>query len=339
MQPEQQNLNSPQTTNQPESSASTAPKTGRSLPHWLNRTGMYGFEQFMALVGLLTTAWVLDYGWFALFNTFSGSAFGSFASQMALFIVVGMLVWLPVTMFFFLRMRGQSVAQPEVNHSHLAKFFNAAYLVIAIMAAIGFAFTAIYSLLNSVVNLDQAVGETALRVTVPAVLSLLTELILVAAIMRPKGLFSRGKFAVWFSLLSLGVVVTLFILSAGNIRSYAADERVVNDFQEIHSSIQNYYDDNNRLPNRLDGSLTELSQEVSNRLGDYQYVPKTAGKYQLCADFHKASRGYDSVQPDDSYRTYVRSSHPDGHYCYNLKVYGVYSSDSFDLYRPSKSLY
>ncbi|HET8690250.1 MAG TPA: hypothetical protein VFL81_02340, partial [Candidatus Saccharimonadales bacterium] len=59
----------------------------------------------------------------------------------------------------------------------------------------------------------------------------------------------------------------------------------------------------------------------------------------LCADFYKASSGYDSAQPDDTYRTYVSYQHPDGHYCYRLKVYGVYQPSSLNLYRPDKSVF
>ncbi|HET7630174.1 MAG TPA: hypothetical protein VFK03_02260 [Candidatus Saccharimonadales bacterium] len=334
---------------QPDNQPSVNPnvKTGavtaskrRGLPAWLNRTGMYGFEQFMALIGLLTTAAVLDYGWFALFNMIDNDSFGAGVGRLSLAIVVAMIVWLPVTVFFFLRMRAQAVAHPETNHTHLAKFFNAAYLVIAITAAIGFAFTAIYSLLNYFVSLNgQSLSDVLLKLSLPALLSVLTELALVMAIVRPKGLFSRGKFAAWFSLLSLAVVVTLFVLSAGSIRAYAIDNRTYNDFSDISRSIQNYYDDHHKLPNRLDASLPELSQEVAGRLDNYQYVTKTDGKYQLCADFRRASDGYDSSQPDDTYRTYVRTSHPEGRYCYHLKVYGTYSPSSFDFYEPSRSLY
>lgn len=315
-----------------------AVRSRRSLPAWLNRTHMYGFEQFMALVGLLTTGWVLDYGWFALLNTLSRDSFASSIGQTSLIIVVAMIVWLPVTMFFFLRMRGHAQEQPEVNHTHLARFFNAAYLVMAVIAAIGFAFAAIYGLLNHFVSLtDQSLGSVLLKVTGPALLAVATELALVMAVARPRGWFSRGKFALWFSFLSLAVVTSLFVLSAGNIRSYALDEQAYNDISQISNSVQAYYDANHRLPNRLDDNLPHLSQDVASRLSHYQYVPKTSGQYELCTDFNKASSGYDASQPDDSYQAYVSPTHPDGHYCYHLKVYGYYSSGTLNLYQSNRS--
>lgn len=312
----------------------------RGLPAWLNQTHMYGFEQFMALIGLLTIGWVLDYGWFALLNTLSGDSFAVSVGRAALVIVVAMIVWLPVTMFFFLRMRGHADAQPEANHSHLARFFNAAYLVIAVIAAIGFAFTAIYSLLNHFVSLtDQSIGDVLLKVTGPALLSVVTELALVMVVARPRGWFRRGRFALWFSLLSLAVVISLFVLSAGNIRGYARDDQAYNDLSQISSSIQNYYDTNHKLPNRLDSDLPNLSQDVVGRLDNYQYVPKTGGQYELCTDFNKASSGYDAARPSDTYQAYVSPTHPDGHYCYHLKVYGSYQPSSLDIYKSNQSAF
>lgn len=309
-------------------------KPGRKLPGWLSRTGhMFCFEQFMALGSLLVVGFSLSIAWFGLFNLIKpNSDYQSVSTTLATWLLVVMIVWLPVAAFFFLRYRGQAEATPELGRSRLARFFGAAYLVITIVSAIGFVFAAIFALINSAANLDQSVSDMVVKVSVPALLSALVMAGLATAVMRPGKWLSRGKFMLGLSVLGLAVTLTIFIWAVAANRGYAADNQAMNDIQAIHTQMEEYYTNNQTLPASLN-QLSDLPNDVQGRLGDYQYLPGSGARYQLCTDFNHADKYYSSSSYSPDYSSYVDYYHPAGNHCF--KLLAGYEATPFDSQNSS----
>lgn len=115
---------------------------------------------------------------------------------------------------------------------------------------------------------------------------------------------------------AVAVGVGLYLTgSPAETRLLRLDERCVDDLMDISSAVETYWKNSDRLPE----SLHDLSIEQA-RLRDpvtdrpYEYTVTAETKYDLCAEFARASEA-------PSYR-YGRASwrHDAGHWCFHLTV-------------------
>lgn len=109
-------------------------------------------------------------------------------------------------------------------------------------------------------------------------------------------------------------------------RMYKYDEQKVSDLQNINNFITNFYQIQQALPSSIAESQTILNSNYSTIPTDpqtqksYEYEKTSNTKYNLCAEFNKASNNKNGITvpiysyPYDGASTWT---HPAGHFCFN----------------------
>lgn len=297
---------------------------------WLSKTGLYGFELFMAGFGLTVAAIVIDYGLFAFFNYIKGMEDGAtrVVGEFSLWIVAAMLVWLPLALVFYLRSRGEALYQPARRQSRLHKVLMSLYYFVNILIAAGAVFTVLYSLIKVAVgSAELDVDDMLVRVTLPAVIMALLHMWLLFAFSNWK-LASRKIFALALGVFGVLVMLGLIIASFGTVRGVAMDQKRVEDLDVISSKIRSEYSNKRQLPESLN-DLEFDENELKNSLDEYTYDRKLGGRYELCTDFSTDTRRASGHNPNDDYSMYTSFySHDKGRECFKLAA--GYSTPSYD---------
>lgn len=313
---------------------------------WLKHTKVHGLELFMALFGLVTTAVVVDYGLFALFNYIKGvGADATSFSEMTLWVIASMFIWVPLTAIFYLRSRGEHALNPARKEQISYKALTIAFMVVNILAAIGAFFAAFYVAFRMLVMVGYNESDAAdqwVRVIIPALIVMFVHVGMIFAFprsLRP----SRKLFIIIFSSVSTLVLVALMFLSIGSIRSLAADNQTQNDLSSIHTAIRDYYGNERNLPNDLD-DIEITDQSIKSRLEKYTYIRDSSTNFQLCADFNRdtldggsagvtpmasdATAGDSGVSSEDYksiyYYGYDFGLHKKGRHCFQMSIYYSY---------------
>lgn len=138
------------------------------------------------------------------------------------------------------------------------------------------------------------------------------------------------------------IVVVLFIIMTSTVvygfivtgspfasRGLKFDQIRVSDINNLSGSIDGYYRQNKKLPEKLSdlSSVLYPAYPVYNKNKDpetnkeYEYFPTGQTAYKLCADFAAAS----DDQKESFFRKYSGYQgrefiHPKGHYCFELEV-------------------
>ncbi|HAR99936.1 MAG TPA: hypothetical protein DEA89_00940 [Candidatus Moranbacteria bacterium] len=118
---------------------------------------------------------------------------------------------------------------------------------------------------------------------------------------------------------AIAVVIVTFISGFFIIDSPAVsrqkniDQQVVNDLQSVDNSIQSYFSETGKLPQKLDDlGSTKFSIEIQNVKAIEYKVENTDG-YSLCADFMRSSLNDIQSQNDP----YMKSwKHDGGNFCF-----------------------
>lgn len=283
-------------------------------------TGLYGLELIVAALGLIVTSGVLTFGIYALFNYFAGvdNSAQYFMGDFSIWLVAGMVAWLPLTVFFYLRTRGEVLNNPAREDVLLHKLVVGLYRFHLILLIVGTLFVSVYAAFRLLVDVDASVGDTMLRVVVPGVLAALLNAGIVMAYNRSQKP-SRKLFTILLTAVSLVIMVTLLVVSVGYVRSRTADNRTVSDIVAIEGEVNSYYDQYKRLPDNL-SQITHLRTEVRERIDNYSYNKESASRYQLCATFTNdtKSEAYNKYSTDE-YVTYADFGiHSKGEQCYKL---------------------
>lgn len=283
-------------------------------------TGLYGLELIVAALGLVVTSGVLTFSIYALFNYFAGvdNSAQYFMGDFSIWLAAGMVAWLPLTVFFYLRSRGEVLNNPAREDMTLHKLVVGLYRFHMILLIVGTLFVSVYAAFRLLVDVDASVSDTLLRVVVPGVLAALVNTGMVMSFNRSQKP-SRKLFTILLTSISLVVMTTLLIISVGYVRSRAADNRAVNDLVSIENGINSYYLKDSKLPENL-SQLTGLRPEVTERLTDYSYSKVTDSRYQLCANFTNdtTSEAYKNYN-NDEYVYYANfSAHNKGNHCFKL---------------------
>lgn len=313
---------------------------------WLNHTKIHGLELFMALFGLITTAIVVDYGLFAIFNYIKGvgNDANSF-SEMTLWVIASMVIWIPLSVGFYLRSRGEHLLNPARKEQISYKALTITYMVINILAAVAAFFAAFYIAFRMLVMVGYNETDAAdqwVRVILPALIMVAVHVGMIFAFPRGNRP-SRKFFSITFASVSAVVMVALMFLSIGSIRSLAADNQAQSDLSKIHIAVRDYYNDKQNLPSDL-SDLDIGDQAVKSRLNKYTYIRDSVTKFQLCAEFNRdtldgSQTGVTPMVSDTSssdsgmsmeayksiyYYSYDFSSHKKGRHCFEMSVYSAY---------------
>jgi hypothetical protein len=317
---------------------STPKVTEQSQPSFkekfLNHTSQFGFEYFMSLVSILVTASFIAYALFAIANYAYGynSEYSSrFFGEASLWIAAAMIVWLPVTMFFYLRSQGEVDRNVAIRGRGLMKLLTAIFLFFSITAAIVFAFTAVFVALRMLVGIDDldSLSEGLVRVVIPAVLSSALFGALSLNWLRAQ-LMSRKTFAVLFSGAAIILTVVILVLSVVSVRGYAQDQKKENAISEISSNLQSYHSENGKLPPALT-NLSGLGDKTKNQLGNIEYKRESDDRYQLCATFSMDTKHGERAlySYNNDYQPYQSvSEHDAGKQCFKYTA-GTFGYDDY----------
>lgn len=299
-----------------------------------NKTSFYGFELFMAVFGLTTAAAIADYGIFAIFNYLRGidGSASEFVGEFSLWIVAGMLVWLPLSLLFYIRSRGEQARRKTVSSSTVHKVILSLYFFINIVIAAGAAFATLYSLLRLAIGDTggDSVIDVLVRVTVPAIVMAKLHIWLLVAFTTNKYI-NRKTFAGIFAAFGVAVMVLLTIVSISSVRGYIADEKRQDDLRVISQKIDEHAEEDG-----LPASLNDLSldDELQLPADTYTYKKDDQMRYQLCAEFTHKTNGYDeSYAGEDEYVRYGNFyNHDEGNECFKLRTqFNVLGTDYSDM--------
>ena len=105
-----------------------------------------------------------------------------------------------------------------------------------------------------------------------------------------------------------------FIIDSPTVsRQKNIDQQIINDLQSVDNSIQNYFSETGKLPQKLeDLGTTKFSIENQN-VKAVEYRVESVDEYSLCADFMRSSQNDVQSQNDP----YMKSwKHDGGNFCF-----------------------
>lgn len=220
--------------------------------------------------------------------------------------------------------------EKKVGLSKAAVIVNA---VIFGLASIGAMALAAYFLVSIVIEPNVGSDEKMSIIVV----GIFASVISAAAFIRIAKPFMFARLALVFRILMLITTALLIIIGTSTPMSLAIaqrkDGRIQSHIEDVNSGIRNFIQDNQKLPDSLfdvELDTKEAKSLVQDGLVDYKKADKkveenkTSYRYELCVQFEKSSKGYDSL-PDSikkdngSYKTFLSSTpHPAGNVCYKL---------------------
>lgn len=301
-------------TEQPAKSKVHAPPQGNNETSFLERTGVYGLELGVAMITMFIVAVVLSVGSFSLAQYLYGTV-DTALGETALWSAASAIVWLPVVYIFYMRSRAYMARNPEINNNQTQRAFVLIYQVITLLAVIGFAFAAVYSLLNAFVQASD-MGRTLLTISLPATMSAgLFAGAFVAFFRRP--VVSRKTFGRGLLVVSLLITIPVIVFSMIMLRSANLDERKANDLQTLDKVLTRYYGTEKDLPKELNTALRSSSEELSGPVEDYDYNRLSSNEFEICATF-----ATDTSWPNGNANRYYNDydSHNKGKQCYTKEV-------------------
>ncbi|PID29316.1 hypothetical protein CR983_04145 [Candidatus Saccharibacteria bacterium] len=327
------NTNKPNSTNDTNDSSAAAPaepskpdtkpsvgSVMKSRLPFLDKTGIYPLELTVAMVVMIILASVMSFGAYALGQYISGNV-NIGIGESALWSAASVLVWLPVCYAFYMRSRAHMEQHPEVADRLTQRTFTIMYQIVMMITVIGFAFTALYSLLNAFVQVND-VAEAMARVSLPsAVSALVFGGAFIAFFRRP--LVSRKVFANGMAVLAVLIVLPVIVMSMVMLRGANADEVRSSDLAELSSRVKKVAYSDYELPESLaDVDTNGLEMPVDG----YKYNVVDDGTFELCANFQtdtskndpgpskKRSKKRKQTGDVDFYK------HPRGNHCFKVKV-------------------
>ncbi len=319
------------------------PPRRRSWPTHVAGTSMYGFELLMATFGLTTAAIVIDYGMFAFFNYVKGSGTGyntALFGEFSLWIVAAMLVWLPLSIAFYLRTCGELATTPGRYQATLHKVVISIYRFVNVLIAAGGLFAIFYSIIRLLVNGadGEQVGDVLVRVTVPALLVIGVHGWVLMAYSRSQRI-TRKVFSIVVAGLGLLVMIGLLVTSVGAIRGRVIDDKKERDLSVLSTAISEYYTDKRSLPKSLD-DVEDGVDKLNMSLDEYSFIRQGANKYELCAKFDTSTMSASS-KTSNQYSMYPSFTYHDkGNHCFKVQV-STYTplnlNDNYDYTSPYES--
>lgn len=221
---------------------------------------------------------------------------------------------------------------------------SGAALAVMVIHAVIFALFAVGALITSVfmlVSFFVSSGDTdsKLVVLLSALIIFMYYLLTFVRTLNVQKLAGFNKLFRYIMLVTVGVLIVLGIVGPVARERSLRDDRLLQDnLGDLSRSINNYTEDNGRLPNSLADLDIEgdTKQIVDRNLVEYNKVtdpPNTSQSslnrrtgtdfyYELCATFKEESRYYDRYSNrSNEYDTYISAYyHPKGRHCYKAKT-------------------
>ncbi|MDD4358257.1 MAG: DUF5671 domain-containing protein [Candidatus Pacebacteria bacterium] len=161
--------------------------------------------------------------------------------------------------------------------------------------------------------------------TVNSVLKILTVLFIAALIFGfyfydiKRGDFKDYKINAIFFYISLALISAAFISSFFLIdspqesRNRKLDDKILSDFNTIKFAIDNYYNENEKLPQNLNDVESKIIKPYNGSL-DYEYEITGDKKYKLCAEFMSSNLEKIKTYSDNNWK------HDKGYQCIEKEV-------------------
>ena len=304
-----------------------AAETKQSWRNWFSNTSIYGFELFMAAFGVLTAAFVVDYGIASLFRYLymtTTDKYYSAVDSFPLWVVAAMLVWVTLALTFYLRARSELDRNEARRQTNVHKVITSIFSFVTIVALAVATFTALYSLMKIVVGISDDAARETVVVAIPALLIAGLHLWLLQAFRRPER--SRKKtFVLLFAGLTASIMIVLLIVTVGDMRAEFSDQKKENDLSTLQTAVKDYYRDNSRLPGSINDLDIDEDEDLKLDSDNYTYVRKTSSRYELCADFSRDTKkqrpGYYEPDGKDDYQYQgYFSYHEKGQHCFKLRA-------------------
>ena len=276
----------------------------------------------MASVALTVSAWAIDYAVTAILRHLAGidpSGIGEFS----IWLVAVTIVWLPLSIGFYLRSRGEMTNEPWRRSTPLHKVVISLFYFVNTLFAVVASFVMVYTLIQFALGASDdssSLGELLVGTTLPAALAALLHVGLMFGFSENRTL-GRKRFAMIFGGIGAAVTLLLFILAFGVVRDQNIDQKTERDVKSINSAIRDYYMDNRSLPSELSDLDT---RDVTQDLSRYEYRKINSSRYQICAEFLTDTNGDREWLPDqdsDYAANYIAaSSHDAGRHCFKAKA-------------------
>lgn len=286
---------------------------------FIDKVSVYGLEFAVAMVTLIISVSVLSFAVFALCNFMAYDTVGTGRGYFALWSSASTLVWVPVALLFYLRVRAYMAQHPDVSSQPVQRVFTLIYDVVMILTIISFAVAAVYAALTSLVKPEDT-GDILLGVALPSAISaLLFGGALVSFFKHP--VLRRRTFALVFALVTAAIVIPTIVVSVVTLRAANADQYKQSDLYQINAAIEDYAREKDMLPTRLSDINEMVNDEATaSRLGEYTYKKVDSRRYELCTEFAERSR-YVSDRAIQPYSTYANFSlHDAGTHCFKLRA-------------------
>lgn len=285
-------------------------------------TKQYAVELVLAVTGLLVTFGAINYGIYAFVNYLKGVdglVGGRVVGEFGLWLVALMLIWAPLTLFFYLRVHNEGKRYPERATTWVHKLLSGLFVFLMILTIAGTVFLILYTVLRSLVGGDPNSGDVWVRFVLPAVLATAVNVFGLGAFGYTDKIPQRLYVLILIGI-SAVVIGALLYISTSTVRGVVKEQRTVQDLEDIRSEVSAYYQVEYTVPDDL-SDLSNLKKQTKDNLSSYTYKKVGATKYQLCADFmtDTTASSYRSSSQRNDYSLYNNfSNHGKGKHCFKL---------------------
>ena len=142
----------------------------------------------------------------------------------------------------------------------------------------------------------------------------------------------KDKTITIYSYATLAIVIIVliasffFIDSPAKTRNINYDDLIIQKFSTIDNAINNYYNDNKKLPANLDELKSDINYLIDSDLENpltkkkFDYKAIDNNKYELCADFKTSNRNDNDI---NQYPYGKRWIHDEGYQCIRQNVVDI----------------
>lgn len=216
------------------------------------------------------------------------------------------------------------------KNSNVRKWLTYFILLITSVEMIGWMIAVINNFLN---------GEFTLKFILKAITALGISIIIFTFylhdIKREEFVGKKDKITKLYLCGSLALIIIAFIASLFAVetptqaRNRKLDEAIISDFNNISTAIENYYQDNKKLPNNLNGLKEDSNFLTGDDIKDpidgqeYEYKIIDDKTYELCAAFRISNKDESEIKNEYSAPAYIYSEfylHDSGYQCLKNKI-------------------
>jgi len=287
----------------------------------------YAFYYLLALVALIFSALSVGMIVFQLINKNMPDIFGKFgvdfSPDILKFAISAIIIAAPI-FFWMSRLIYKNLAKGNLDKDAGVRRWLT-YFILFVAAVIIIAFLIVT--INSFLNGDWTTKFLLKMLTVVGIAALVFSFYLydIRRLVVIKKTDRVLKIYFWGA---LAIIMTAFICSLFIVESPAAargrlvDERIINNFYSLESSVTSYYSYHKNLPAtlnelRAENTVSEIYVDpATNQEFTYHLVSVTS--YQLCATFRSDNKAQKNI-----YTQYAeeRMRHGSGYQCLDFKIY------------------